>query len=203
MKKVNTCDARCSDNSSAPLPHRLSEALGRLQAQTSLTLLGRVYVYDVIEQHRLSTSCSVAAMLGYTADEIDRMGSVGLASLIHPNDLNHVSEHYQRFTTLQPGEVITVHYRMRQADKTWCWLRSEETPLVSAIDGFPLQLLGIVQVITQRSNTSSRKLTLSRTLFGRRVRLSRRQNPLPQQTRKPRKPVIRLTLSSIDYLPLN
>jgi hypothetical protein len=199
---VNNCDILCSDNSSAPFPQRLIEAVGRLQTQT-ITPLGSVYVYDLIEQRTLSASCSIAAMLGYTADEIDRMGAIGLASLIHPHDLNRVSEHYQRFTSLQSGEVITVNYRMRRADKTWCWLRSEETPLVSAIDGFPLQLLGIVQVMTRRSTTNPGKLVLSRKLFGSRVRLSRRQTPLPQQTRKPRQSVIRFTLSSIDYLPLN
>lgn len=146
---MDSCYVPCLDNTSVSLPQQLIEALGRLQAQAPNTILGSVYVYDLVEQRTLSVSCSVAAMLGYSADAIEAMGPVGLAALIHPDDLNLVSEHYQRFATLQSGEVITIDYRMRRADGAWCWLRSQETPLVKAIDGFPLQILGIIQNLTQ------------------------------------------------------
>jgi PAS domain S-box-containing protein len=150
---MNTCPTPCSDNSFISLPQRLVEALGRLETQQSNTIVGSVYIYDLVQQRTLCASCSVAAMLGYSADAIHAMDGVGLASLIHPDDLDLVSEHYQHFTTLQLGQAIASNYRMRRADGTWCWLRSQETPLVTASDGFPLQILGIVQVMTQPSIT--------------------------------------------------
>lgn len=131
------------------MPQHLTEALGRLQAQDSGPMIRRIYVYDLVEQRTLSSSCSIATMLGYTADVIHGMGYVRLGDLIHLDDLNSVSNHYQRFTTLRANTVIMLNYRMRRADGSWCWVHSRETPLVMAIDGFPLQILGIVQLLPQ------------------------------------------------------
>jgi hypothetical protein len=113
-------------------------------------------------------------MLGYSADVIHAMGPTGLASLIHPDDLTLVSKHYQRFTTLKAGEVITIDYRMKQLNGSWCWLRSQETPLVMAIDGFPIQILGIVQIIPKSRMTHTRRLLVSSKLLRRRKRTPRK-----------------------------
>ncbi|MBD2464764.1 PAS domain-containing protein [Oscillatoria sp. FACHB-1407] len=86
-------------------------------------------------------------MLGYTADAIHEMSAVGLDNLIHPDGLNLVSDHYQRFATLRSNDVMMTNYRMKRADGAWCWLHSQETPLLAAIDGFPLQILGSVRLL--------------------------------------------------------
>ena len=130
---------------------QIVEALERLQIQTANSILGSVYVYDLVNQSNLYTNCSVASILGYTAEAIHSIKDAGLAYLIHPDDLNLVSEYYQQFTTLKFDKVITTCYRMRRSDGGWCWLRSRETPLLMAIDGFPLQILGIIQVATDVS----------------------------------------------------
>jgi len=157
---VNICRIPGSDNTSVSLPQHLIGALGRLQSRPPGAIAGSVYIYDLVDQCTLSASCSVAAMLGYTTEAIHDMGLIGLASLIHPDDLTLVSEHYQRFTTLRFGEVITIAYRMKRANDTWCHLRSRETPLVIASDGFPLQILGIIQTIPHLSLAKTRNFTL-------------------------------------------
>lgn len=148
---MNTCNMPHLGCSSVSLPQRVVETLGQLQTQATNTMLGSVYVYDLVEQRTIYSSCSVAEMLNYTADEVYAMGRDGLSSLIHPDDLDTVSDHYQRFSTLHFGEVITINYRMKRADGVWCWLRSQETSLVQANDGFPLQILGMIQYITEFS----------------------------------------------------
>lgn len=105
---------------------------------------GSIYIYDLVEQRNLGGSCSVAKMLDYPCGVKEPFG---LASLIHPDDLNRVADYFQKFSTLRYDEVVRIEYRMRRADGDWCWLRSQETPLVMAIDGFPLQILGIIQLI--------------------------------------------------------
>jgi PAS domain S-box-containing protein len=150
------------------LTQRLIEAIGRLQAQPTHTILGSIYIYDLVDQRTICASCSVATILGYSADTIAALGPIGLSSLIHPDDLNLVSEHYQRFATLRYGDVISVTYRMKRADGTWCWLHSQETSLVQAIDGFPLQILGIIDDITQRSTSRVRRLAASGRFLSRR-----------------------------------
>ncbi len=133
----------------------LISVLGWLQMEMSNSASGSVYIYDLVGQQTLYTSYPVVEMLGYTVDEIYAMGPIGLANLIHPDDLNRVSEHYQRFATLRSGEVIAIEYRMQQADGNWCCLCSQETALTTAQNGSPLQVLGVLQDITQRASINS------------------------------------------------
>lgn len=181
---MKTYHTPSSDPSFVSLPQHLVKALGRLQTQEPNPILGSVYIYDLVEQRTLCASCSVAAMLGYSADAIHAMGPVGLASLIHPEDLTLVSEHYQRFITLKSGEVIAINYRMRRVDGSWCWLRSQETPLVIASDGLPLQILGIIQNLTQFSASPTKKPPLSSGFF-------RRHKVIQIKTSFPRRQLIR------------
>lgn len=153
---MTTCNPPCLTDVAVPLPKTIIAVLDKLQTEASDAIPGSIYVYDLVEQSTIHTSYSVAAMLGYTTAQTAAMEPDGLASLIHPDDLNRVSEHYQRFTTLRSEETIAIEYRMKQADGTWCCLRSQETPLVTAIDGFPLQILGLIQKIPQLSTTSIR-----------------------------------------------
>jgi PAS domain S-box-containing protein len=152
---VNTYANSCSINA-AVLPKQVIEVLGWLQAQTTNCLPNSVYIYDLIDQYTPCSSGSVAEMLGYTPDEVESLDALGLGGLIHPADLQLVSDHFQRFTTLCKGEVIAIEYRMQRSDGTWCWLRSQEASLIQAIDGFPLQVLGLVQDITQLVTTNTK-----------------------------------------------
>lgn len=175
-------DDFCSANNSVSSPQRMLAALGRLQAHTTSTVLSSLYVYDLIEQRTLYASCPVATILGYTVDAVEAMSPVGLASFIHPDDLSRVAEHYQRFTALRYGEVIAIEYRMRRADGTWCRLRSQETPLVEATDGFPLQVLGMLQDITLPSITNSKPSMVRQTL--KRQKLIRRVKASPNRSKR-------------------
>ncbi|MGL5063563.1 MAG: PAS domain-containing protein [Microcoleus sp.] len=123
------------------------EALDNNQIEPDTILSKNIYIYDLVEQHNPIGSCSVANLLGYRTDNIAVAESLDLAGLIHPDDLNRVSEHFQRFTTLHREEVISIEYRMRRADGRWCWLRSHETLLAQANDSFPRQILGMIQVM--------------------------------------------------------
>ena len=174
----------CPANSSVPFPQRMLEVLGRLQAHAASTIFSSIYIYDLVEQRTLYTSHPVIVTLGYIADAAETMSPIWLASLIHPDDLNRVSEHYQRFTTLRYGEVITIEYRMRRADGTWCRLRSQETPLVQAIDGFPLQILGMVQDVTQLSTTKFRRSVLLAKSLRQRRAIQRTGTPLNRRKQR-------------------
>lgn len=154
---LNHRDRVCASNASIPLSQRTIEALGKLQTQADRSISGSFYIYDLVEQRVLCTSSSVAEMLGYSANEIHAMGPMGFASLIYPDDLDRVSEHYQKFFTLGYEETIALEYRMKQKDGMWCWLRSQETSLIQAIGGFPLQVLGFVQIIQSTCYTQPDK----------------------------------------------
>jgi PAS domain S-box-containing protein len=115
-----------------------------------------VYIYDLVNQCNLCVSCSITQLLGYSTATLPTNAALTLADLIHPDDLEYVVEHFQRFATLREGEMITLDYRMLHADGQWHWLCSQEMSFNQAIDGFPLQILGIIQDMTagQQSEAS-------------------------------------------------
>ncbi len=153
----------CSDAANPFLPssHRVIAALGRLQTFTPQGSWGSIYIYDLIEQCTLCSSYTLSALLGYgergCGSEWDARELFGLANLIHPDDLYRVAEHYQRFTILRATEVIQTTYRMKHADGSWRWVRSLETPLITAIDGLPLQILGMVSLVRDPALSAARR----------------------------------------------
>lgn len=145
---MDTCNGNHSNYASYRFVQTVAQVLKKLQTKSSSHLPYRVYVYDLIEQYTTYSSCSIATLLGYPSHRIEAMTAEGLEHLIHPDDLDRVSEHFQRLTTLRAEDVITLQYRMRQANGTWCWLCSAETPFIEATDNFPLQVLGIVWLVS-------------------------------------------------------
>uniref|UniRef100_A0A832H6N1 PAS domain S-box protein n=1 Tax=Oscillatoriales cyanobacterium SpSt-402 TaxID=2282168 RepID=A0A832H6N1_9CYAN len=158
---VSTCGNLWFTNAVVAPSQPIAAALERLQAQTSSALPSIVYTYDLARQQTLCSSNSVTAMLGYSAAEVDVLGLLGLGTLIHPDDLQTVSDHFQHFMTLQEEDVIAVEYRMRRADGTWCWLRSQETLLVPVDNEVPLQILGLIQDISPLSNPTCEKYLMT------------------------------------------
>lgn len=108
-----------------------------------------LYIYDLIDQSIVWTNCPIASLLGYKPQEIKKMGPTGLANLIHADDLFAVAAHYRRYSTLCLGEMISIQYRMRNFREKWVQVRSQETVLVQANDGFPRKILGVVRVLPQ------------------------------------------------------
>ncbi|NJN22382.1 MAG: PAS domain-containing protein [Leptolyngbya sp. RL_3_1] len=133
---------------------RVIAALKRLKAHAQ-GAVSSIYIYDLIDQNTLCCSDpSIPAYLGYSPQQLEALGEFGLATLIHPVDLQSVAAHFQRFSTLTMREMITVPYRMQRADQTWCWLRSHDTPLIQARDGFPLKILSLVEDISGLQNAN-------------------------------------------------
>ncbi len=125
------------------------EVLGRLSIYVDQAAPNSVYVYDLVDQYTVCCSeFSVPALLGYAAHQTEAMGKLGLSELIHPADVQSVATYFQQFCTLKTGEIITLAYRMKRVDGTWCLLRSQDTALITAVDGFPLKVLGLVADIS-------------------------------------------------------
>jgi PAS domain S-box-containing protein len=142
----------------APSPKQITQMLWQVPAFKQRILEAMpdtVYVYDLVDQRNVYSTRPLMEMLGYTTEQIRAMGIMGAAKLIHPQDLDQVANHFQRFITLVAGETIEIEYRVKRANGKWCWLRSVETPFVQAIDGFPLQILGIMQDVTQQKQSEA------------------------------------------------
>ncbi|MEG4573591.1 PAS domain S-box protein [Microcoleus sp. N3A4] len=116
-------------------------------ANTSPNLL---YVYDETEQRNVYSNREITDTLGYTAQEVQKMGSSLLPTIIHPDDLAKFPEYWQQLQNAPDGEVIEYEYRARNKNGCWHWLISRNVVFSRTKDGKIQQRLGAATDITER-----------------------------------------------------
>jgi PAS domain S-box-containing protein len=90
-----------------------------------------IYLYDLVEQRNVYVNRQIGEILGYTREEIQEMGSRMIEILVHPDDLESVTEHMKKVATGKKGEIIENEYRMKHAGGEWRWLLSRDSAVFS------------------------------------------------------------------------
>ena len=116
-------------------------------ANTSPNLL---FVYDDIEQRNVYSNRDVTDLLGYTVEEVQKMGSNLLPTLLHHEDLAKVPEYLQQLENAPDGEVVEYEYRMRDKQNSWHWLVTREIVFSRTAEGKIQQRLGAATDVTER-----------------------------------------------------
>ncbi|URD49787.1 PAS domain S-box protein [Chroococcidiopsis sp. CCNUC1] len=118
--------------------------------QIAVTIPDILYIHDLKERRNVYINRQVTEVLGYTPEAICQLGTVGLQSLMHPEDLALLPAHLQRFDGVGDREVLEFEYRMQHANGEWRWLCSRESVFTRNSDGSVQQILGTAQDITAR-----------------------------------------------------
>ncbi|WP_277926451.1 PAS domain S-box protein [Planktothrix sp. FACHB-1355] len=108
------------------------------------------YIYDRIEQRNIYTNRELAAVLGYTPEEIKIMGEALLPNIIHPEDWAVFSKYVKQWETASDGDILEIEYRVRDAKGEWRTFMGRETPFARTPDGKVKQILGTATDITER-----------------------------------------------------
>ncbi|MEG4075826.1 PAS domain S-box protein [Microcoleus sp. Pol14C2] len=116
-------------------------------ANTSPNLL---FVYDESEQRNVYSNREISDILGYTAEEVENMGSNLLPTIIHPDDLAKFPGYFQQLENAPDGEVIEYEYRVRDKHNCWHWLVSRNIVFSRTEEGKIKQRLGAATDITER-----------------------------------------------------
>ncbi len=111
-----------------------------------------VYLVDVEEQRNVFVNKSVSTVLLYSAEDIAEMGSDLFPTIIHPDDLPRVGEHYEKLAKIEDGAVLTIEYRVRRKDGVYLWYRSTDSIYTRNADKSPKLLLGSAFDITPLKN---------------------------------------------------
>ncbi len=109
-----------------------------------------LYVYDLIEHRNVYSNRQLAVMLGYTAREIQDMGTLMMSTLLNPDDLPEFLESVQKVERAKDGDVIECQYRMKHKNGEWRWMHSWDTVFLRTTDGKPKQILGTANDMTDR-----------------------------------------------------
>ncbi len=109
-----------------------------------------IYIYDLEKQKNIYTNHEIAAILGYSSQEIQEMGDKLLSKIIHPEDLPQVLSNNQKISMLEDGEIYETEHRIQQADGEYRWLYNRNTVFNRQQDGTVTQFLSVATDITER-----------------------------------------------------
>ncbi len=117
---------------------------------------GVPYIYDLVEHRVIYTNESLARVLGYRREEIEKPEKGFLHAFMHPADLTRFLQLLSRHETAGDHDVVETEFRLRHADNTWRWFTSRTTSFSRLADGRPGQIIGIIQDITEQKQISAR-----------------------------------------------
>ncbi|WP_439627022.1 hybrid sensor histidine kinase/response regulator [Gemmata sp.] len=141
----------------------LRESEHFLQRVTEVTP-GVIHIFDVEERRSVFVNRSVAAVLGYSAAEVQAAGSGALPALMHPDDVPRFEEHLRVVGTLADGAVVDFEHRLRDRAGEWHWFHSRDAVFARNAAGGVRQIIGTSIEITQRKRAEEGVADLNRRL---------------------------------------
>ncbi|MEP6573336.1 MAG: PAS domain S-box protein, partial [Gemmatimonadota bacterium] len=128
---------------------------------------GILYVYDLPAQRIVWLNQQVAAMLGYSTEEVFGRGPGLVTRVIHPEDLPRVVAHLKTVTDSPSGEVRSIEFRCKHRDGGWRWFLNYDTAFAIHADGSPHQVVGTAIDVTERKRLEEQLQTYASRLEGR------------------------------------
>jgi PAS domain S-box-containing protein len=110
----------------------------------------RIFVYDLEQRRNVYSNHSATGFLGYSPEEIERIGPNLLSYIVHPDDLAIVEEHYAQFREAPDGRIIDIEHRVRHRSGEWRWTWVRDAVFKRRPNGAAWQVIGTAQDITDR-----------------------------------------------------
>lgn len=109
-----------------------------------------IYIYDLGRKSILYMNSNTREILGYTEEQLRAMGSDFPKTLVHPDDLGKIKEHYTALALMMDDTISDCDYRLRHADGHWIMLRSRDVIFNRGPDGLGTQVIGTAEDITEK-----------------------------------------------------
>jgi rsbT co-antagonist protein RsbR len=114
-----------------------------------------MYVYDLDAQHHVYINRALFNMMGYTNEDVERLGTELLFTLMHPDDWTTFPDRVAQLQAAVDEQVLECDYRMRRSDGTWCWFGDQQVIFARNEDGSVRQCLGLVHDISVQKQTEA------------------------------------------------
>ena len=120
-----------------------------------------IYVYDLVKQCNIYSNSFVGELLGYSPLEIESMNTKLFTNIVHSEDIAAIAKHHQNCLRLKQGDYLTIKYRIQNRQGKWHWLESKDTIFERDASGKPIQILGVIQDITEIKQIQSEATRLN------------------------------------------
>lgn len=107
-----------------------------------------IFVYNLADQRLIFSNHQLTDVLGDGGVKGQSLDTLVLSDYVHADDLEHYQAHLDDLHLGQPGEILTLEYRLQQKDGEWRWFQSRETVFKRDQTGQTLEVLGIANDIT-------------------------------------------------------
>jgi PAS domain S-box-containing protein len=139
-----------------------SRRFGERVAQTIPSVL---FVYDIEKHRNIYVNHQSAAVLGYTDEEVMRMGDQFLNLSMHPDDLARLPSLAAEYSQSKDGEVFEHVFRFRHKNGEWRWIHRCATIFARTPEGRPKQIVGTATDITTVKRAEEELRSLSSRLL--------------------------------------
>ncbi|GMU64079.1 MAG: hypothetical protein AMXMBFR36_03530 [Acidobacteriota bacterium] len=109
-----------------------------------------IFIYDYDLGRDVYINRSVAAALGFDAEQEAALQPYPFARLCHPDDIAEAMDRDARWVDPREGQVDAVEFRLRDAAGRWRRFRSLNTPFQIDAEGRVRQILGVCEDVTDR-----------------------------------------------------
>lgn len=109
-----------------------------------------LYIFDLETQSNIYCNHSIAKILGFKENEIQKMKNEILPILIHPEDLLLINEHHQQLKQAKNQEILNIEYRIKDIQGNWHWFASHDKIFSRDKKGNVTQILGAASDITAK-----------------------------------------------------
>ena len=131
-------------------------------ADASPTVL---YLFDALQGSIIYINREIESVLGYTPEEMIRMGGSVIQQLYHPEDAKLIPERLHEYNnSTQPQSLFQFECRMKHHDGTWRWLLIHEIVFKRDRDGRILEVLGAALDISHRKEMENMLVQKTREL---------------------------------------
>jgi diguanylate cyclase (GGDEF)-like protein/PAS domain S-box-containing protein len=119
------------------------------------------YLLDLSQDSYVLSNPSLPLLLGLESEQLQRMGSDLLATLLHPQDRSAFLEYLQRREAARDREILDHEFRVQRKDGKTIWLHSREWVFDRDADGKVTHILGAVYDVTDMHQAQEDLLELA------------------------------------------
>lgn len=108
------------------------------------------FVFDIVESRTLYTNRQLVESLGYTTEDLSRLGYKSVPDFLHPEDVASWEASLRAQRSCADNEVIPALWRFRKPDGSYIWLSSFSSPLKRDAEGLVREVFGVAIEVTEQ-----------------------------------------------------
>lgn len=119
-----------------------------------------LHLFDLTLGRPVYLNRPFADFLGYTMEDLAKLGPSVVAALLHPDDLVVERSFGDRYVALKDGQIMETEYRWRQKSGGYVWLNVRESAFQRDANGKVTQILGIIRNVNERRSAEDERQQL-------------------------------------------